>query len=175
MPPPPPLQAEVMRALIGVLPPTRRLGHSGGDGPAAGPRPARSSRAAADLPPICLRGQQQLQFLLRMTRTTRLSSERDPGREDANPGILPDVADFAYGEYYMHICIFIIFVHTKHIIHIMTFLFRLQVTMIVCSYSNQQLIMTCLMRTWKKSCLATMNLFSGLIYQVFWLLITSFH
>ena len=34
--------------------------------------------------------------------------------------------------------------------------------------------MPCLMRTWKKSCLATMNLFSGLIYPVFWLSITSF-
>ena len=59
--------------------------------------------------------------------------------------------------------------------HIMTFLFLLQVTMIVWSYSNQQLILTCLMRTLKKSCLATMNLFSGLIYPVFWLLIMSFH
>ena len=48
--PPPPLQAEAMRALTGVLQPTRRLGHSGGDGPAAGPRPARSSRVAADQP-----------------------------------------------------------------------------------------------------------------------------
>ncbi len=44
------MQAEAMRALTGVLLPTRRLGHSGGDGPAAGPRPARSSRAAADKP-----------------------------------------------------------------------------------------------------------------------------
>ena len=61
-----------------------------------------------------------------------------------------------------------------HILHIMTFLFHLQVTMIVWSYSNLQLIMPCLMRTWKKSCLATMNLFSGLIYPVFWLSITSF-
>ena len=61
-----------------------------------------------------------------------------------------------------------------HILHIMTFLFHLQVTMIVWSYSNLQLIMPCLMRTWKKSCLATMNLFSGLIYLVFWLSITSF-
>jgi hypothetical protein len=49
-PRPPPLQAEAMRALTGVLPPTRRLGHSGGDGPAARPRQARSSRAAADQP-----------------------------------------------------------------------------------------------------------------------------
>ena len=48
--PPPPLQAEAMRALTGVLQPTRRLGHSGGDGPAAGARPARSSRVAADQP-----------------------------------------------------------------------------------------------------------------------------
>jgi hypothetical protein len=48
--PPPPLQAEAMRALTGVLQPTRRLGHSGGDGPAAGPMPARSSRVAADQP-----------------------------------------------------------------------------------------------------------------------------
>jgi hypothetical protein len=47
-----------------------------------------------------------------MTRTTGLSSERDPGREDAKPGIVPDVAYFAYGEYYMHIF------HIWHIIHI---------------------------------------------------------
>ena len=38
-----------------------------------------------------------------MKRTARLSLERDIGREDANPGILPDVAYFAYGIYYMHI------------------------------------------------------------------------
>ena len=50
-------------------------------------------------------------------------------------------------EYYMHVCIFIIFVHIMHIMHIMTFLFRLQVTMMIWSYSNQQLILTCLMRT----------------------------
>ena len=54
-----------------------------------------------------------------MTRTTRLSSERDPVREDANPGILPDVAYFAYGEYYMHIF------HIWHIIHIWHFLLTL--------------------------------------------------
>ena len=34
-----------------------------------------------------------------MTRTTRLSSDRSPGGNDANPGILPNVAYFAYGEY----------------------------------------------------------------------------
>jgi len=39
-----------MRALTGVLQPTQRLGHSGGDCPAAGPMPARSSRVAADQP-----------------------------------------------------------------------------------------------------------------------------
>ena len=55
-----------------------------------------------------------------MTRTTRLSSERDPGREDAKPGILPDVAYFAYGEYYMHI------LHIWHIIHIWHFLLTAQ-------------------------------------------------
>ena len=64
------------------------------------------------MPPISLRGQQQLQFLLRMTRTTRLSSDRDPGRDDANPGILPDVAYFAYGEHNMHI------LHILHMVSI---------------------------------------------------------
>ena len=44
-----------------------------------------------------------------------------------------------------------------------------------CTPRPADVITPCLMRTWKKSCLATMNLFSGLIYPVFWLLITSFH
>ena len=164
-----------MRALTCVLPPTRRLGHSGGDGPAAGPRQARSSRAAADQPAGATAASVLTEDDEDSAPLFRERSRKSRRSEDASPGILPDVAYFAYGEYYMHICIFIIFVHIMHIMHIITFLFRLQVTMIVWSYSNQQLILTCLMRTWKKSCLATMNLFSGLIYPVFWLLITSFH
>ncbi len=51
-------------------------GCAGGDGPAAsqGPRTARSSLSATDQPVVA----PQLQLLLRMTRTTRLSSDRIP-------------------------------------------------------------------------------------------------